>query len=80
MARTVQFYGWFDPRRVGIDPGTGLPAGGYLVSREPPDATIRPALAFDSADEAVATIKRKRGVIMWWPALPKGLLQNAGQS
>jgi hypothetical protein len=63
----LQFYGWLDPRR------------GYLVSREPPDNPVRPALAFESADEAVATIKRKRGVILWSPALPKGLL-NAGQS
>lgn len=64
----LQFYGWHDARR------------GYLVSREPPDSTVRPALSFDSADEAAATIKRKRGVILWWPALPKGTLSNAGQS
>jgi hypothetical protein len=54
------FYGWHDVRR------------GYLVSRYPPDAPVRPALAFDSAEDAISTIrKQRRGEIIWIPALSK---------
>lgn len=57
-----QFYGWHDPRK------------GYLVSRQPPDAPVRPSTAFDTASEVMAMIERKRGKIMWWPPLPDGTL------
>lgn len=64
-----QFYGWHDPRR------------GYLVSREPPDSPVRPALEFETADEAIATIKKRhRGEVLWIPALPKESPRHARQS
>jgi len=64
-----QVYGWHDPRR------------GFLVSREPPDSPVRPAIAFESAEEAIASIKRsRRAEILWIPPLPKEALRHAGQS
>lgn len=65
-----QFYGWHDPRR------------GYLVSREPPDAPVRPAVAFETPAQALASVKRSRRLaeILWIPPLPKGLMRDADQS
>lgn len=64
------FYGWLDARR------------GFLVSRYPPDSPVRPALSFESADEATATMKKRhRGKIMWLPPLSKDdLSRHADQS
>ena len=65
-----QFYGWHDPRR------------GFMVSRYPPDSPVRPSVAYESAEEALASVKRARrkAEILWIPALPKGLGRNADQS
>lgn len=64
-----QFYGWYDPRR------------GFLISRYPPDAPVRPAVAYDTPDEAVAAVKRSRRLaeVLWIPALPKGMQGHADQ-
>lgn len=65
-----QFYGWHDPRR------------GFLVSRYPPDSPIRPAIAFDNPEEALASVRRARrkAEILWFPPLPKGSIRDADQS
>lgn len=65
-----QFYGWHDPRR------------GFLVSREPPDAPVRPSVAFETPAEAVAAVKRSRRLaeILWIPTLPKGPVRDGDQS
>lgn len=57
-----QLYGWHDPRK------------GYLVSRYPPDAPVRPALAFATPSEVIAMVERKRATLLWWPPLPEGAL------
>lgn len=63
------FYGWHDPRR------------GFLVSRYPPDAPVRPALEFETAQEAINSVKRsRRAEIMWLPPLSKELLGRGDQS
>lgn len=69
MRADHNFYGWHDPRR------------GFLISRYPPDAPVRPAVAYDSAEEAVAAVKRSRRLakVLWIPALPKGLVSHADQ-
>lgn len=51
-------YGWHDER-------------GYLVSREPPDSPVRPAICLESLDEVNIMIKRQRADIMWIPPLKK---------
>ena len=64
------FYGWHDPRR------------GFLISRYPPDAPVRPAVAYETPEEAVAAVKRARRLaeVLWIPPLPKGLVNHADQS
>jgi hypothetical protein len=63
-----QFFGWHDPKR------------GFVVSRYPPDAPVRPSSSFETADEAITAVKRSyRAVILWIPPLPKGLLNHADQ-
>lgn len=53
-----QFYGWHDPKR------------GYLVSRYPPDAPVRPAAIYQTVSDAMTMVERKRAKILWWPPLP----------
>lgn len=68
MAIQRIFYGWFDARR------------GFLVSRYPPDSPVRPAIEFETAEEAQATMKKRhRGEVMWLPALSKEALTHADQ-
>lgn len=43
--------------------------GEYRVSREPPDAPVRPSIAFETSAEAEEFAKQKRGELMWWPVL-----------
>lgn len=54
-----QFYGWLDPVR------------GYLVSRYPPDAPVRPAISFETKGDVMVMVDKKRAKIMWWPPLPE---------
>lgn len=71
-----QFYGWYDPSRGNWQ---NPEAGRYLVSREPPDSPVRPAVAFDSAEEAIEAIKkRRRAEIVWFPPLTKAKVRRAG--
>lgn len=60
MRDRVLYYGWFD-RRTHV----------YRVSRLPPDAPVRPSMAFDSRAEVMAMISKKRADIMWWPPLTR---------
>ena len=53
-----QYYGWFDPKtRV------------FRLSKYPPDAPVRPSLAFSKRADLIAVVDRKRGNLMWWPPL-----------
>lgn len=72
-----QFYGWFDPARG--DWSDSKP-GRYCVSREPPDSPVRPSIEFESAEEAIETIKKtRRAEILWFPPLPKKeIVRRAG--
>jgi hypothetical protein len=55
-----QFYGWHDPNK------------GFLVSREPPDAPVRPAWVFEAAADAEAYIKKtKHAKVLWFGKMPK---------
>lgn len=51
-------YGWFD-KRVSM----------FRVSREPPDAPIRPSFAYPTKAEIDQIVTRKRWDIMWSPPL-----------
>ena len=57
-----EFYGWHDPIK------------GYLVSRLPPDAPVRPEQAYETANEVMEMIERRRARIYWWPPLAEGAL------
>jgi hypothetical protein len=72
-----QFYGWFDPNR---GDWKDTVRGRYCVSREPPDSPVRPSIEFESAEEAIATIKKQRRCeIIWFPPLPvKSQKRHAG--
>jgi hypothetical protein len=58
MRERQQLYGWLDH------------AKGYLVSRYPPDAPVRPALVFETIGEVTAMVERRKAKILWWPPLP----------
>jgi hypothetical protein len=52
------YYGWFDAR-----------SNQFRISRLPPDAPVRPSVAYDSRSEVVAVIERKRAELLWIPPL-----------
>lgn len=56
------YYGWFDPR-----------AQTFRVSREPPDAILRPSVECATMDQVKDLLKRYRATILWSPALPPHL-------
>lgn len=58
MRRRILYYGWFD-RRARV----------YRISLLPPDAPVRPSLAFESRAELAAVLERKRWDVMWLPPL-----------
>ena len=53
-----RFYGWHDPDR-----------NEYRLSDWPPDAPVRPSSGFDTEEELAAYLKRRRGVVDWFPPL-----------
>ena len=60
MRRKRDFYGWHDSIK------------GFLVSRLPPDAPVRPAEVYESAGEVMVMIERRKARIYWWPPLAEG--------
>lgn len=64
------FYGSFDPTLIVSEHQEK--AGGYRVSRVPPDATVRPSVMFEKLAEVTAMVQRKRAEILWFPKLPPG--------
>lgn len=44
-----------------------MPTRGYLVSKYPPDAPVRPSAEFESLEEAERFAASKRSELMWFP-------------
>ena len=65
MRKRQLFYGWHDERMEV-----------FRLSREPPDAPVRPSIAFDTKSEVDQFAERKRADVMWFPPLHSHHLQE----
>ena len=59
MIRRI-YYGWYDAR-----------TSQWRLSRLPPDAPVRPSIAFTTKADLMAWTARKRVVVHWYPPLSR---------
>jgi hypothetical protein len=43
--------------------------GAFRVTREPPDAPVRPSVEFATSAEVEAHARSRRAKLIWWPRL-----------
>lgn len=65
MRKRKIYYGWFDAR-----------TGAYRVSLLPPDAPVRPSLAFETLGEIMGFADKKRAEVVWIPLLTQAQMQD----